>query len=234
MTLSVPTNAGEPRKTSRILPSLDKKRSPLASAQAQRARLEQVSLPRSFDAALESSSLNPLRPIDIDTLQINVGKKCNQTCHHCHVDAAPDRNEMMSREVLEACLTFLGQHRIRTFDITGGAPELYPDFREIVTRGANAGAHVMHRCNLTAILLPNYADIPELLAKHRVEVVASLPYFQARETDAQRGAGVFDESIEGLRRLIALGYGNGESRLVLSLVTNPVGSFLPVISAHSR
>ena len=214
-------------KTSRVLPSLEKKRSPLAEAAAQRRRLAEVPVPRDFAAALASSGMYPLRPTGIDTLQINVGKKCNQTCHHCHVDAAPDRTETMSREVIEACLSFLERHRIPRLDITGGAPELHPAFREIVARGAATGAHVMHRCNLTAILLPNYADIPELLARHRVETIASLPYFQSRETDAQRGAGVFDESIEGLRRLNALGYGNGTSGLLLNLVTNPVGSFLP-------
>ena len=224
---SAPGEVLVPRKISRILPSLDKKRSPLASAEFQRALLQATPVPRSFEAALTSGGMFPLRPTAIETLQINLGKKCNQTCHHCHVDAGPDRNEEMSRAVIEACLTFLSRHRIRKFDITGGAPELHPDFREIVERGAATGVHVMHRCNLTAILLPNYADIPNLLAKHCVEVVASLPYFQSRETDAQRGAGVFEESIEGLRRLNTLGYGNGISGLQLNLVTNPVGSFLP-------
>jgi radical SAM/Cys-rich protein len=134
----------------------------------------------------------------------------------------------MPRDVLEACLAFLERARIPTLDVTGGAPELHPDFREIVARGAATGARVIHRCNLTAILLPNYADIPALLAAHRVEVCASLPHYAARETDAQRGEGVFAESIEGLRRLNALGYGAGDARgLVLNLVTNPVGTFLP-------
>jgi radical SAM/Cys-rich protein len=111
-------------------------------------------------------------------------------------------------------------------DITGGAPELHPDFRELVVRARATGAHVMHRCNLTAILLPNYADIPELLAAHDVEIIASLPYYQARETDTQRGDGVFDESLVALRRLNALGYGTGGDRK-LNLVMNPVGTFLP-------
>src|SRR2546428_740089 len=132
----------------------------------------------------------------------------------------------MPRPVLEACLSFLERARIPTLDITGGAPELHPDFREVVARAAALGAHVTHRCNLTAILLPNYADIPALLAARRVEVIASLPYYQARETDAQRGEGVFEESIVGLRRLNALGYGKGTG-LVLNLVTNPVGTYLP-------
>jgi radical SAM/Cys-rich protein len=215
------------RRGSRILPSLQKARSPLASAAAQRALLDAVLVPRTFDEALAGAGLHPLRATVIEVLQVNLGRKCNQTCRHCHVDAGPDRTEVMSRPVLEACLAFLERHRIPRFDITGGAPELHPDFRELVERAAGTGAHVMHRCNLTAILLPNYADIPALLARHRVEVIASLPYFQSRETDAQRGEGVFDESIEALRRLNALGYGDGVSGRILSLVTNPVGSFLP-------
>ncbi len=209
----------------RVLATLQKSGNALAGAEAQRARLDAVPV-RRFEEALASSALHPLRPTRLEVLQLNVGRRCNQTCRHCHVDAGPDRREVMPREVMEAALAFLARHRIPTLDITGGAPELHPDFRELVARGAGSGAHVMHRCNLTAILLPNYADIPELLARHRVEVVASLPYFQARETDAQRGEGVFAESIEGLRRLNALGYGRGDG-LLLNLVANPVGTFLP-------
>ena len=132
----------------------------------------------------------------------------------------------MPRAVLEACLSFLERAGIPTLDVTGGAPELHPDFREIVTRAWALGVHMIHRCNLTAILLPNYSDIPDLLAARQVEVIASLPYYQARETDAQRGEGVFQESLVGLRRLNALGYGRGTG-LVLNLVTNPVGTYLP-------
>lgn len=210
----------------RILQTLTRSGSPLGAPAAQRARLAGVALPRSFDDALATSGLAPLRATAVAILQINVGKRCNQTCAHCHVDAGPDRKEVMPPDVVEACLEFLERADIPTLDITGGAPELHPAFREIVVRAARGGRKVMHRCNLTAILLPNYSDIPALLAEHRVEVVASLPYFQARETDAQRGAGVFEESIEALLRLNALGYGRG-GELVLSLVTNPVGSFLP-------
>jgi radical SAM/Cys-rich protein len=210
----------------RVLPTLAKRGAVLASAAAQRARLDAIGLPRTFDAALASAALHPLRARGVSVLQLNVGKRCNQTCRHCHVDAGPDRKEVMPRAVMEAALAFLAAARVPTLDVTGGAPELHPDFRELVTRAAGLGAHVMHRCNLTAILLPNYADIPELLARHRVEVVASLPYFQARETDAQRGAGVFEQSLAGLHRLNDLGYGRGDG-LVLNLVTNPVGTFLP-------
>src|SRR3989442_518333 len=210
----------------RVLPTLHHQGAPLASGAAQRARLARMPLPRSFSDALASAGLLPLRPTTIEILQINVGKRCNQTCRHCHVDAGPDRPEVMPRAVIEASLTFLGRPRLPTLAIPGGAPELHPDFREIVVRAAARGAHVMHRCNLTAILLPNYADIPELLAAPRAEIIASLPYFQARETDAQRGEGVFQESLVGLRRLNALGYGRGTG-LALHLVTNPVGTYLP-------
>ncbi len=213
---------------SRILPTMARRQAPLASAAAQRARLAEIPIARGFDEAVAASGLSPLRATGVEILQLNVGRRCNQTCRHCHVDAGPERKEVMPRAVLEACLAFLERARIPTLDVTGGAPELHPDFREIVVRGAAAGARVIHRCNLTAILLPNYADIPALLAEHRVEICASLPHFAARETDAQRGEGVFDESIEGLRRLNALGYGAGDARgLVLNLVTNPVGTFLP-------
>src|SRR5437667_4074563 len=209
----------------RVLPTLREQRSPLAGGAAQRDLLARTPLPRSFADALRSSDLYPLRPTTIEILQINVGKRCNQTCRHCHVDAGPDRVEVMPRAVIEACLSFLARARIPTLDITGGAPELHPDFRELVARAAALGARVTHRCNLTAILLPNYADIPAHLAAHRVEVIASLPYYQARQTDAQRRAGVFEASVVGLRRLNALGYGKGTG-LVLNLVTNPVGTYL--------
>ena len=211
---------------SRILATLEKRHAPLAGGRAQRDRLARVELPRTFEAALESSHLLPLLATGVEILQINVGKRCNQTCRHCHVDAGPDRKEVMPRPVMEACLAFLEQNRVPTLDITGGAPELHPDFREIVGRAADTGAHVIHRCNLTAILLPNYSDIPALLASRSVEVVASLPYFQARETDTQRGEGVFGESIKALHLLNTLGYGTGGD-LKLNLVTNPVGTFLP-------
>lgn len=228
--MTAPSTSTTPiARPSRVLPSLEKRRAPLADAAAQRALLDDVqarALGASFAERVAGAGLAPLRAGAVEILQLNLGKRCNQTCHHCHVDAAPDRREVMPRAVLEACLAYLERARVPRLDLTGGAPELHPDFRELVVRGAAAGAQVMHRCNLTAILLPNYADIPALLARHRVEVIASLPYFQARETDAQRGAGVFDESLEGLRRLNALGYGQGTG-LALHLVTNPVGTFLP-------
>ena len=211
----------------RVLPTLQKQHAPLASGAEQQATLATVPLARSFKEALAQSSLYPLRATGVDILQINVGKKCNQTCRHCHVDAGPDRTEMMPREVMEKCLEVLATTDIPTVDITGGAPELHPDFRELVARSRAIGKHVMDRCNLTILLLPNYSDLPEFFAEHEVEVICSLPHYRAKQTDSQRGDGVFDESIEALRRLNAVGYGKPGSGLVVNLVMNPVGAFLP-------
>jgi radical SAM/Cys-rich protein len=210
-----------------VLPTLQKQRHPLATGAAQRRRLAELPIARSFDAALQAASLYPLRPVRIEILQINVGKKCNQTCRHCHVDAGPDRTETMGAPVIDACLRVLAESRIPTLDVTGGAPELHPAFRRIVETAVELGSHVIDRCNLTVTRLPNYRWVPSFLAAHCVEVVASLPYFQGRQTDAQRGDGVFEDSIAALRELNALGYGDPASGLLLNLVTNPVGAFLP-------
>lgn len=209
------------------LPTLLNTRHPLADATAQRATLDALPLARNFAEALSGAGRAPLRAADISVLQINVGKRCNQTCRHCHVDAGPDRTEVMPRDVVEACLRFLESSEIPTVDITGGAPELHPAFRDIVRRARALGRHVLDRCNLTITRLPRYEDLPEFLAEHSVEVVASLPAFAARQTDAQRGAGVFDDSIAALRTFNELGYGVAGSGLLLNLVTNPVGAFLP-------
>ena len=206
--------------------SLLRREHPLASPSAQVEHLRGLGDRYDFARPLAEAGLWPLRAVGIDTLQINVGKLCNQSCSHCHVDAGPDRREAMSDDVLEACMSLLIEGGIRALDITGGAPELYPRFREIVIRAGEAGKHVMHRCNLTAILLPKYSDIPELLAAHDVEIIASLPYYLPKQTDRQRGDGVFDKSILALRRLNELEYGSGGTRR-LTLVTNPVGAFLP-------
>ena len=202
-------------------------RSPLADASTQRATLAALPIHRSFEEALTGAGELPLRAARISVLQVNVGKRCNQACRHCHVDAGPDRTEVMPPDVLDACLSFLERSAIPTLDITGGAPELHPAFRDIVRRARAAGRHVMDRCNLTITQLPKYSDLPEFLAEHRVEVVASLPSVAARQTDAQRGDGVFEQSIAALHRFNALGYGVEGSGLILNLVTNPVGAFLP-------
>ena len=176
---------------------------------------------------MAQAGLRPLKATGITVLQLNLGKLCNQTCRHCHVDAAPDRTESMSRETAALCIEALAKSEIPTVDITGGAPELNQNFRWLVEQARRLQRHVMDRCNLSVLLLPAHADLAEFLAAHQVEIVASLPYYKVQQTDAQRGDGVFKKSIEGLQRLNQLGYGRPNSGLVLNLVYNPVGAFLP-------
>ena len=180
-----------------------------------------------FARALAESGLAPLTATGITVFQINVGKLCNQTCGHCHVDAGPDRREIMTREIAELCVEALRGSAIPTVDITGGAPELNPNFRWLVEQSRSLGRHVIDRCNLSVLLLPSQAGLAEFLADHGVEIVASLPYYLEQQTDAQRGAGVFGRSVDALRKLNALGYGREGSSLRLTLVYNPVGAFLP-------
>ncbi len=213
------------------LPTLINTRSPLAEPSAQRARLEALPLARTFESALGAAGHQPLTRVTARVLQVNLGKRCNQACHHCHVDAGPDRTEVMPDEVVDEMLAVLAQSDIATLDITGGAPELHPRFRDIVVRARDMGRQVIDRCNLTITTLPNYADLPEFLAEHKVEVVASLPSYAASQTDRQRGEGVFDASLQALRHFNALGYGRPGTGLVLNLVTNPVGAFLPANQA---
>lgn len=200
---------------------------PLASATEQLRILDQPATSPPFDLRLTQAGLFPLRATGITVLQINVGKLCNQTCRHCHVDAGPDRIESMSRETAEQCLAALAQTDIPTVDITGGAPELNPHFRWLVEQSRQLDRHVMDRCNLTVLLLPSQQDLAGFLGAHQVEILASLPYYRAQQTDAQRGDGVFDKSIEAIRLLNRLGYGRDGSGLVLNLIYNPVGAFLP-------
>jgi radical SAM/Cys-rich protein len=207
--------------------SLASTRHALAAAAEQLRVLNAPGGVRPFAEALAGSGLHPLRATSIETLQVNVGKLCNQTCGHCHVDAGPDRREAMSRGTAELCIAAIEHSNIPTLDITGGAPELNPNFRWMVERARALGRRVMDRCNLTVLLTAPQTDLAEFLAGHQVEIVASLPYFQADRTDAQRGAGVFDASIEALRKLNALGYGDAASGLKLNLVYNPAGAFLP-------
>lgn len=181
---------------------------------------------RPFPDALADSGLWPLRATGIRVLQVNVGKLCNQTCRHCHVDAGPDRTEVMTRETMRHCLDALAGADIPTLDVTGGAPELNPDFRWLVEAARGLGRHVIDRCNLTILLAPRFEDLPAFLARHRVEVVASLPCYLPANADRQRGDGVFERSIEALRRLNALGYGRTDG-LPLTLVYNPLGPSLP-------
>ena len=166
----------------------------------------------------------------LDTLQVNVGYRCNQSCFHCHVNAGPNRTEEMTAEVADVVLEFLQRRRVPTLDITGGAPELNANFRRLV-RGARAlGAKVMDRCNLTILEQPGQEDLAEFLAASQVEVVASMPCYLADNVERQRGKGVFDGSIRALHKLNALGYGR-EPSLVLNLVYNPQGPALPPAQA---
>ncbi|MEX0977334.1 MAG: arsenosugar biosynthesis radical SAM (seleno)protein ArsS [Pirellulales bacterium] len=202
--------------------------SPLAIAAEQRRILESSFGSRMpcFDHLLAEHNLNPLQATGIDVLQINLGKLCNQTCRHCHVDAGPERREIMSRETVAACLEVLARTDIPTVDITGGAPEMNPHFRWLVQEARRLGRHVIDRCNLTILVAPGFEDFPAFLTEQCVEVVASLPCYLADNVDRQRGDGVFERSLEALRRLNALGYGLHDG-LVLILVYNPVGPVLP-------
>ncbi len=184
----------------------------------------------SFEEKLRTAEKFPLKPSTIEIFQINIGKLCNQTCAHCHVDAGPDRKEeQMSRENLEICLEIIAQiDTIKTVDITGGAPEMNANFRWFVEQCHQLGKTVMDRCNLTIIEAnKKYADLPEFFKANKVHVVSSLPYFAASKTDRQRGSGVFNDSINALKKLNAVGYGVEGSGLVLDLVYNPEGAYLP-------
>jgi radical SAM/Cys-rich protein len=181
-----------------------------------------------FAQKLRQSGLFPLKPTGTTVFQINLGKMCNQVCRHCHVDAGPDRREIMTRATMEQCLTALAGTNIPLVDLTGGAPEMNPDFRWLVEQLTSLGKEVMVRCNLTIILAhKKYHDLPEFFKQHRVHVVSSLPYFTAARTNAQRGDGVFEDSIKALQMLNAVGYGQEENGLKLDLVYNPSGAFLP-------
>jgi radical SAM/Cys-rich protein len=179
-----------------------------------------------FDETLAAHGLE-LRAERVATLQVNVGKLCNQACRHCHVDAGPKRTEIMAAETAEKVLAAVHRCRIRVLDITGGAPELNPSFRRLVTGARAEGAHVMVRHNLTVMFEPGQEDLPEFFREHGVEVVSSLPCYLEENVDTQRGKGVYARSIEALHRLNAVGYGVEGSGLELHLVYNPVGPHLP-------
>ncbi len=182
----------------------------------------------SFQEKVENLGFKPFRPTGIDILQVNVGKMCNQVCKHCHVDAGPDRKEIMTRETMGQILEAVKAAKVKTVDLTGGAPEMNPGFRWFVEELSALGCHIIVRCNLTIILAnPKYNDLPEFFKKHNVEVVSSLPHFSARRTDSQRGEGVFEKSIKALQMLNKVGYGMEGSGLTLNLVYNPSGAFLP-------
>lgn len=166
----------------------------------------------------------------MEVMQINVGRRCNLACKHCHVEAGPNRTEVMSREVMEACLKVYQDQGFSTIDITGGAPEMNPDFRWFVTEAVKICPHVIVRTNLVIMLEEGYQDLPEFYADNKVELVCSLPYYKAKDADRQRGEGTFDSSIEVLKRLNDVGYGK-EPQLVLNMVYNPGGAFFPPAQA---
>jgi radical SAM/Cys-rich protein len=186
-----------------------------------------------FDGVLRRGGID-LPPLSIETLQVNITKLCNQVCRHCHVDASPSRTEKMSPEAIARCLEILEHHpQITKLDITGGAPELHPTFDAFVESAVALGRHVMVRHNLTVQLDGNPQTkepkeyLPQFFAKNRVEVISSLPYYQEFFTDAQRGSGVFNKSMVAMQRLNDVGYGVEGSGLVLNLIYNPVGPYLP-------
>lgn len=182
-----------------------------------------------FEKKLETSGLYPLKPAGIEIFQVNVGKMCNQTCKHCHVDAGPDREEIMTKETMQLCLNVLKENpKLSTIDITGGAPEMNPNFRWFVEQIKKLDRHIMVRCNLTIIHAnKQYNDLPQFYKKNLVEVVCSLPFYTQNRTDRQRGNGVFETSIKALKMLNNEGYGKEGSGLILNLVYNPAGAFLP-------
>ncbi len=212
--------------------TLARRQHPLSNPELQRAQLACSGQIPSFSEELHARGLPELQAESIRVLQVNLGKRCNQTCRHCHVDAGPERTEIMSRETMQACLDALDNGRIGVLDITGGAPEMNPDFRWFVEQAKQRDVHAIDRCNLTILLAPGFNDLPEFLARHRVEIVASLPCYLAENTNAQRGSGVHERSIEALRVLNALGYGQPDSGLDLSLVYNPLGPTLPPDQAN--
>jgi radical SAM/Cys-rich protein len=181
-----------------------------------------------FSDKLKQQNLFPLSSNNLEIFQINVGKMCNQVCKHCHVDAGPDRQEIMTRETMHLCLNAIAKSGVHTVDLTGGAPEMNPDFRWFVEELTKLNKNIIVRCNLTIIVAnKKYNDLPEFFKKHNIEVVSSLPYFTATKTDSQRGDGVFEKSIQALTMLNEVGYGKEGSRLKLNLVYNPAGAFLP-------
>lgn len=176
---------------------------------------------------LAATDFPPIRRGPLQTLQVNLGYLCNQRCLHCHVNAGPTRTELMDAETLDLVLEFAKQQGIQDLDLTGGAPEMNPHFRELVSRARAEGIQVTDRCNLTILMQPGYEDCAAFLAQHQVTITASLPCYSQKNVDQQRGDGVFEQSIRALQDLNALGYGLEDSGLVLNLVYNPTGPFLP-------
>lgn len=189
---------------------------------------EQLRAQPRFKNKLKEIDLFPLKPTGVEIFQMNVGYMCNMTCKHCHVDAGPDREEVMSKEIFEQCLQALEHSGAHTVDLTGGAPEMNPHFRWFVEEVSKLDKKIIVRSNLTILTTaPKYRSLPEFFAEHNVEVTCSLPFYSKSRTDRQRGEGTYDKSVAALKKLNAVGYGSEETGLELNLVYNPVGAFLP-------
>lgn len=212
------------------LKSLKATANSLSKAEHQLAVLEQNPTRFTpFHSQLNTIGLRPLRPTALEVFQINLGKMCNQVCTHCHVDAGPDRKEIMTKETMETIIEVLKANpTFKIVDMTGGAPEMNPHFRWFVEEVSKLGIQMYVRCNLTIITAnKKYNDLPEFFKKHKIEVISSLPFYSKNRTDKQRGDGVFESSIKALQMLNEVGYGKEDSELKLNLVYNPAGAFLP-------
>ncbi len=219
----VAADLAQDRATPRAVQSLRRRSAPLASPAEQLRLLKAVLMDAEFDALAGKE----LRPAQLEIFQVNLGKLCNMTCRHCHVDAGPDRTDaMMDDATVDLVIAKFRTSVAHTVDLTGGAPELHPRFRDVVQAAFDAGKQVMDRCNLTVLLLPRNAGLVDWLAGRNVEIVASLPHYRRPNTDAQRGDGVFERSVRALRILNAAGYGKGNPQRRLTLVSNPAGAFL--------
>ena len=199
----------------------------LANANEQLKIINQTDSLARFEEKFKETGESKLSATRLETLQINIGKMCNQVCKHCHVDAGPDRKEIMTRETMQQCIDALAKTNIQTVDITGGAPEMNPDFKWFISEIKKLNRHIIVRSNLTILISNGFEDYPEFLANNNVEIISSLPYYTASNTDRQRGDGVFDKSIQAIKFLNGLGYGKDGSGLIFNLVYNPLGAFLP-------
>ncbi len=207
--------------------TLAKRQHPLTVLDLQRRTLRDGAGVEAFEDRIRTTGLSPLQAEGIHTFQLNLGKMCNQLCVHCHVDAGPDRKEIMTRETMRHCLDALARTDATVVDLTGGAPEMNPDFRWLVEQITALDRGMIVRSNLTILVAGGFQDIPAFLAEHGAVVVASLPCYGSENTDAQRGEGVFERSIRAIRTLNAQGYGRADSGLELNLVYNPAGPSLP-------
>lgn len=232
----VAADLAEDRSTPRAKITLQRRHAPLAAPEEQMRLLDSVALERDGQAARFDRFVgDSLKPAALEIFQVNLGKLCNMSCGHCHVDAGPDRTDaMMSDETVDQVIGAIRSTRAHSVDITGGAPELHPRFRDLVEASVAAGKQVMDRCNLTVLLLPRNAGLIEWFGEHGVEVVASLPHYRRPNTDAQRGQGVFERSIRALKLLNDGGYGRGDPRRMLTLVSNPAGAFLGASQATAE